>query len=490
MLFTMLVSLYTSRVILSVLGVDDFGIFNIVGGVVAMFGFLNSSMVIAVQRFLSFEIGKNDLTQQQKIFNISVITHVVMAFIVLILAETIGLWVVKTQLTIPVDRLDAAIWVYHFVVFSGMLTIIQVPYNAAIISNEKMSVYAYIGIVEILLRLLIVYLLLITSIDKLAFYGILTFVVSFVVMFFTIFYCIRKIQGTRFQFFWDKQLFRKLLSFAGWNVLGESAWIFATQGVNIVLNIFFGPAINAARAISFQVNSAIYRFSYNFQTALNPQIIKTYAVDDLTAMNKLIFRGTRFSYYLLFIIALPIFLEMEQLLNLWLVQVPPYTALFCRLVIICSLIEVLTNLLTTAVRAYGKIKKYQIIVSSLLVANFPLSYLALKFGGEPEYTLYIYGIIALSLLFVRMVLVRKMIRFSIREFLKTVIFPIILITVVSSIIPCLYYFLTPESFLRLVVSVLLSVVSIGISIYFLGLEKGEKSEITNFIKRKLKIHTS
>lgn len=489
MMFVMLVSLYTSRIILNVLGIDDFGIFNVVGGVVAMFGFLNSSMIIAVQRFLSFEIGKNDLIQQKKIFNISLITHIIIALIVLLLAETLGLWIVKTQLNIPVDRFDAAVWVYHFVILSSMLTIVQVPYNAAIISNERMGIYAYIGIAEVVLRLVIVYILLIGTIDKLILYGGLTLSVSALIMFITIFYCIRKIPGTKFEFLWDKQLLKKLLSFAGWNILGESAWIIALQGVNIVLNIFFGPVVNAARGISYQVTSAVSRFSANFQTALNPQIIKTYAIENFQEMNKLIFRGTRFSYYLLFIIALPILLETEQILNIWLVEVPPYTVLFCRLVLLNALIDVLSNLLTTAVRAYGNIKKYQIIVSLLLMANFPISYLVLKAGGEPESTLYIYGIIAALLLITRLMLLRGMIRFSIKDFILKVMCRIIVVTVVSSVLPCIYYLLTPESLLRLVFTVLISVVSIGLSAFFLGLEKAEQLGISNTIKNKLNIRS-
>jgi O-antigen/teichoic acid export membrane protein len=487
MLFVMFVSLYTSRIILDVLGIDDYGIFNVVGGVVAMFGFLNASMVVAVQRFLSFEIGKDNLEQQQKIFNISLIVHIVIALIVFILAETIGLWVVKTQLTIPPDRLNAAIWVYHFAVLSTMLTIIQVPYNAAIISNEKMTIYAYIGILEVVLRLVIVYILLIGTIDKLVLYGGLTFCVSAVIMLITIIYCFKKISGIRLGFLWDKQLFKKLMSFAGWSILGESAWVFALQGVNIVLNIFFNPAINTARGISYQVTGAISRFSANFQTAVNPQIIKTYAVEDFASMNSLIFRGTRFSYYVLFLMALPIFLEIEQILGLWLVEVPPYTAIFCRLVIINALIDVLSNLLTTAVRASGKIAKYQLIVSLLLVSNFPISYLILKLGGEPQSTLYVYGIIAIILLTVRLILVNKMISFPIKGFLQKVIFPIFIVTITSSILPYAYYLLANESILRLMLTVLISVVCVGASAFFLGMEKGERLTIYNGIKHKLRI---
>ncbi|GAB6869055.1 oligosaccharide flippase family protein [Bacteroides rodentium JCM 16496] len=488
MLVQMVVGLYTSRVVLSTLGVENFGIYNVVGGVVTIFAFLNNSMSLSVQRYLSFDMGSKNEKRLKKIFNIAIYTHLVIAFIVLILGETIGLWFVENHLNLPLERMDAAFWVYQFSVFTCLISIVQVPYNAVIISNERMGIYAYVSIIEVILRLVIVYLLYIGDYDKLILYAILTFVVSVLVASFYVFYCRKKFSEACISCVWDGVLFKELLSFAGWSSLGEIAWTCVQQGVNIVLNIFFGPIVNTARAIALQVNTAITRFVSNFQVAVNPQIIKQYAADDNAGMTNLLFRSTCISYYMMLFLSLPILFETRQVLLLWLGEVPDYTVSFCRLMIINSLIDMLSNLLTTAVKAYGKIRKYQLIVSFLLMLNLPASYMCFSLGATPEASLYVYGVISVVLLLVRLYLLNQMIGLSLNSFFRKVLVDVFMVTVLALIVPCIYYMLSSENLFRLVIITLLSLSSVGTAVYLVGLKEGERLYFRNFIARKINLH--
>ena len=314
----MLVSLYTSRVILNTLGVEDYGIYNVVGGVVSMFAFFNSAMSSATQRFLSDEIGKGDFVQLRKTFNATQVIHIGIAVFIFILAETVGLWFVKTYLVIPPERLEAAIWVYHFSVLSFMVSIIQVPYNATIIAHERMNVYAYVSIIEVSLKLLIVFMLRWITYDKLKLYGILHFGVVFIIAAIYRVYTRRNFEESKFEFVKDQKLYKTLISYSVWNLFGNIAGVAKGQGVNILLNIFYGPVVNAARGIAMQVQAAVNSFVSNFQMAVNPQIIKSYAADEREYMYSLVIRGSKFSFYLLFFLSLPIMIEVDQILKLWL----------------------------------------------------------------------------------------------------------------------------------------------------------------------------
>lgn len=489
MLVQMVVSLYTSRIILNTLGIEDFGIYNVVGGVVMIFSFLNNSMSISVQRYLSFDMGENgngDKGRLKKIFNIALYTHLLIVCIVLLLSETVGLWFVNTHLNIPPERMEAVMWVYQFSVLACLLSIVQVPYNAVIISNERMGIYAYISIVEVFLRLFIVYLLYIGSFDKLIMYAILTFGVSFLITLLYIFYCRTRFAEVHIARMWDKGLFREMLSFAGWSSLGEMAWTCVQQGVNIVLNIFFGPVVNAARAISVQVSSAITRFVSSFQVAVNPQIIKRYAADDREGMFHLLLRSTCFSYYLLLFLSLPVLFEAKRILSLWLGEVPDYTVLFCRLMIVNSLIDILSNLLTTVVKAYGRIIKYQLIVSFLLALNLPLTYLLLFLDFPPESSLYVYGLISVILIFVRIYLLNQMIGFTFTLFFQKVLREVLLVTVLSVTIPLICYVLLSESSARFMLIVVLSLAAVLVVVYTIGLKGEERLYVRNFIAQKIR----
>jgi len=483
MILTMLVSLYTSRVVLNTLGVEDFGIYNVVGGFVSMFGFLNSAMASATQRFLSFEIGKGDRDQLRNVFSMSVNIHFLIAFIILILAETVGLWFVNTQLIIPADRMGAAQWVYQFSILAMMVYMVSVPYNAMIIAHERMNVFAWVSIAEVSLKLFIVFMLQWFGFDKLKFYAVLTFCVSLIIRFIYGIYCSKNFKESKFRFFWDKSLFNTLVSYAGWNLWGNIAVVLKGQGVNVLLNMFFGPVVNAARGIAYQVSSAVNQFVTNFQMAMNPQIIKSYAVDDLKYMHQLIFRGAKYSFFLLFTLSLPILLETEQILRLWLKTVPEYTVIFTRLVIINVLIDCISGPLMTAAQASGKIKLYQSIVGGLLILNLPVSYLFLKLGFQPQVTIFVSISISIIALFARLKIIKGLVYLNTADYFKNVIFKIIPVIFIAVILPGFIIYLLPINFTRLLLSCIIAVTSVGLTVFFIGLSHSEQQFMVKSLKR-------
>lgn len=487
MLLMMFVTLFTSRVVLDKLGVTDYGIYNVVGGVVAMLGFLNSSMSNAVQRYLSFEIGKNNEAGVNRIFNVSLFAHAGIAVFVFVVMEIVGVWYLNTHMNIPAERMDAANWVLQCSIFTTLFTIVQVPYNAIIISKEQMGIYAYISILEVVLKLLVVYMLAIGNFDKLKLYSVLIMVVTIGIVMIYRFYCTRKYKEAKFKFIKDWNLLKQIVGFASWNMLGELAWVFTGQGVNIILNSFFGPVVNAARGLAEQVNGTVNRFVANFQTAVNPQLIKNYASDQLGEMKTLLFRSTRFSYYLLLALSLPIILKMDFILHLWLKEVPDYTTGFCQLVLVSSLVSTLSNLLAQVARAYGKIRNYQIIVSIFLFLNFPLSYIVLKFGGSPLSTMFVNIGINAMLLFVRLRLTNRMIQMTYGSFIRNVLFPVIIVTAVALVIPLTIYFMLDNSIISFIIVCLVSFVSVGVSIYALGMNANERLYVLAAISKITKI---
>ena len=470
----MLVTLYTSRIILNTLGVEDFGIYNVVGGFVTMFGFLNNAMASATQRFLAFEIGRNDKTQLRNVFSMSVNIHFLIAILILILAETVGLWFVNTQLTIPAERMEAARWVYQFSILTLMVNMVSVPYNAMIIAHERMNVFAWVSIAEVSLKLFIVFMLQWFGFDKLKLYAILIFAVALLIRLIYGIYCNQKFSESKFRYYWDKPLFKTLISYAGWNLWGNAAGVVMGQGVNILLNIFFGPIVNAARAIAFQIKTAVNQLVQNFQMALNPQIIKSFASNDLKYMHTLIFQGAKYSFFLMFILSLPILIETEQILRLWLKQVPEYTVIFTRLIIINILIDSISGPLMTAAQASGKIKLYQGVVGGLLILNLPISFLFLKLGYSPEITIYVSIGISIIALFSRLLILRNLVRIKVKSFLLETVVKVIVVSSISIILPLGIYFIIEQSMLRFLIIGFSSVTSSIICILFIGLNKGER----------------
>jgi len=482
MIVMLLVSLYTSRVVLQTLGVTDYGIYNVVGGVVALLGFVSNSMSISVQRFLSYDIGKNDIVSLNRTFNTSVIVHLFIALLIFLLGETIGLYFVTHHMNFPPERYSAAVWVFHFSLIACLFKIIQVPYNALIISYERMEIFAYLSIVEAVLNLGIVFLLTLGTFDRLVLYAILLMVVSLFVCLLYGGYCRFKIRDVKNELIFDSQCFNRLIGFASWSALGEMAWAGTLQGVNIVLNMFFGPAVNAARGISYQVLNAVNRFVQSFQMAVNPQIIKQYAAGDIMSMQKLVFRSTRFSFYLLLLLILPLILRTEYVMRLWLGEVPEYLVAFCRLILINAGLDLLSNLYATVAKAYGRIRNYQLIVSFVLFLNLPLSYLLLKLGYPPISTYWIYSLVSISLLFIRLLLIKKMVGLSISSYFREVIFPIFTVFLLSTPLPLFLNQFVGDTFWGLCLMVCISSISIlGIS-FGVGITSTERLFFVNKIK--------
>lgn len=479
MLLTMLVSLYTSRVVLNTLGVEDFGIYNVVGGVVVMLAFLSSALSSGTQRFLSFELGRKDYSQLTKVFSMSVTIHLLLALLIFVLAESIGPWFIDAYLTIPHHRLEAAHWVFHASVLSFIVSVINVPYNASIISHERMNIYAYVSIVEVVLKLLVVFLLQLFLFDKLKLYSILILVVSIIIPAFYIIYCVRHFVECKYRYFWDKSLFKTLSSYACWSLFGNLAAVTYTQGINILLNIFFGPTVNAARGIAYQVNSAVTGFITNFQLAMKPQIIKSYAQNEKEYMMKMLFRGSKYSFFLLYILCLPILLETNNVLLWWLKIVPDYAPIFCRLVLICALIESLSGTLITAAQATGTIKIYQSVVGGLLLLILPISYLLLK-AGLPPYSVFIVNITVSFVAFIaRLLILRKLILLPLSTFVKSVLWRILIVVLPSLILPFIILYNMEASVTRFIIITLITVISLLILVYCLGLKTEEKEFINS-----------
>lgn len=376
------VAFYTSRVVLNALGVEDFGIYNVVGGVVAMFSFLTGTFTSATQRFLNFEMGLGNQKRLNEIFSMSITLNVMIAVLIILFSEIVGIWFINHKLVIPPDRLVAAHWVFQFSLLAMAVTIISTPYNAVIIANERMNVFAYISIVEAMLKLGVAVIIAFCGGDKLIVYGALILLVAMIIRVIYSVYCKRKFQECHYKFYWDKTLFYEMGAFAGWNMYGNFAFVMITQGVNILLNMFFGPAVNASRAIAIQVQSAIQGFATNFTMAVDPRIVQDYAQGNKNSVFKLVCYSSKFSFFLLLLLASPVLLETEIILKLWLGQVPDYSVVFVRLILIQMLIRILQNPLHTLMHASGKMKKYQLIDGTLLLLNIPVSYGLLKAGSD------------------------------------------------------------------------------------------------------------
>lgn len=486
MLFTMAVTLYTSRVILNTLGVKDFGIYNVAGGVISMFAFINASMSSATQRFITFTLGKNDQEELNKVFSTSLQIHAIISIIILLLGETVGLWFLLEKLIIPESRMVAAMWVYQCSIAITIINIMSVPYNADIIAHEKMSAFAYISVLEVVLKLLVVYLLVISPIDKLIAYAVLLLLIQLLIRFVYAKYCAQHFQESKYRHGYNPSLFREMSSFAGWSFFGNFSAVLYGQGLNILLNLFFGPVINAARGIAVQVQNAVMLFVTNFQTALNPQITKTFASGQLEQMHSLMFRSARFSYYLLYLLTLPVLLETDYIITLWLKNVPDNTVVFLRIMLCSSLITTFSNPCAIANQATGEVKKYQIIVGGLLLLVLPLSYIALLLG-MPAYSVFIIQILVECVAqFARMFLLRKLINLPLHRYFPNVIYPILAVSVIAILIPFYIHFNMSEGILRFLFVGFMSVIMVGITSFAIGLTNAEKSVIVSKVQKILR----
>lgn len=481
MLLNMAISLYTSRIVLQQLGVVDFGIYNVIGGVVALFTFINSAMASSTQRYLTYALGKEDTSKINLTFNTSLQIHFIIAIIVCIVAEIGGLWLIHHKMLIPSDKMSAANWVFQFSVLTLVINFINVPYTAILISYERMKTFAYISLAEVSLKLVSAYLLVISPMDKLVVYSILMFCIPLIIRILYTVYCHTNFNTVKIKKIYDKVLFKEMTFFAGWGIIGQIAGIGCTQGLNVLLNIFFGPAVNAARGIAVQVQSAIYQFSYNFQTAVNPQITISYAKGKIKEMHSLIFQSSKLTFFMLFALSLPIIIETPIILRLWLVDVPEHTISFFRIIIWICIIDSMANPLMVAASANGNIKKYQITIGGLLLLTVPISYVVLKLYHNPDSVFYVNLIIAIIAFISRLFIVRPLIQLSLREFAAKVILPCFATGVISAIPPIMLYMMLPKSYTNVFIIIILSVLSVTFFAYFIGMNKNEKA----FIKSSL-----
>lgn len=487
MLFTMGVSLFTSRVILQTLGVEDYGVYSVVGGIIAMFSFINGGMVSATQRYLTFEIGKGNLPQLKKVFSTSLQIHAIIALVVVLLGETVGLWFLYEKLVIPEGRMTAAFWVYQCSIVASVVSIMSVPYNADIIAHEKMSAFAYISVLEVVLKLAIVYALYITPWDNLISYAVLILSVQLLIRFVYARYCSKHFEESHYHHQIDKPLFKEMFSFAGWSFWGNLANVLYTQGLNMMLNIFFGPIVNAARGIAVQVQAAVTQFVSNFQMALNPQITKNYAMGQLSQMHNLMFRSARFSFFLLFFLTLPILLETEYILTLWLKTVPTDTVVFTRWMIGISLIYSIANPCVIANQATGKVKVYQAVVGGILLLILPISYVALRLG-TPTYSVFIVHFCVESVAqLARMLMLRKLIDLPLRAYLRHIYAPVIVVVLVSCLLPMYVNHVLPYGLTRFLVVGVTSVISVGATAFLFGLTKDERNFFCHKVLKLLRI---
>ena len=479
MLLTMGVTLYTSRVILNALGVEDYGIYNVVGGVVAMFGILSGSLSAAISRFITFELGKGDFEKLKRIFCTSVNIQIILIAIITVLMETIGIWFLNAKMVIPEERLAAANWVFQFSVVTFALNLLSVPYNAVIIAHEKMSAFAYISIIDCTLKLIVAFIIAYNPFDKLVYYGLLIMIVGAINRSIYAIYCKKHFEEAAYRVIFDKGLMKEMFGFAGWITIGTSSAILRDQGGNILINLFFGPTVNAARGVAMQVNTAISNFVTSFTTAVDPQIIKCYASGDKDKMMNLVFLSTKFSFFILLVIALPVIITPPYLLSIWLVDVPNYTVVFVRLALLFSLSECLAHALIKTIQATGNIRTYQLIVGGCQSLNFPISYVCFYMGTPPETIFIIAIIISIVCEICRFLILKKLINLSIKAFLKDVYILSVFVGVSAAIIPFYLNQLLSDSLLSFVIIVLITVLCVIVSAYFLGCNHNEKILLRN-----------
>lgn len=486
MLFLMIVGLYTSRVVLNALGIENFGLYNVVGGLVAMFSILSGSLSAAISRFVAYELGTKNKEKLSNIFSSAVNIQLGLVIIVIIIAETAGLWFLNVKMNIPDSRMMACNWVFQLTILTFAINLISIPYNAIIIAHEKMSAFAYISIIDGVGKLMIAYFISLSSCDKLIFYALLMFVLAFIIRVTYGIYCKHKFEECTYRLVLDKDVLKQMSGFAGWNFIGASSAVLRDQGGNIVINLFCGPAVNAARAIAFQVHGAIHAFASNFMTALNPQITKSYASGDKTYMMLLIFQGARFSFYMLLLLSLPLIVNTRYILELWLDIVPEHTVLFVQLTLLFSMSESISNPLITAMLATGKIRNYQIVVGGLQMLNLPVSYILLRIGCFPESILIVAIIISQCCFAVRLIMLRRMIGISVKEYLLKVYSNVFTVAIVSSLLPLIFACMLEATFLCFLLLTLISLSSTILAIFYIGCTDKERS----FVIQKAKYITT
>lgn len=488
MILVSVVSLFTTRIMLEQLGVENFGIYNVVGGIVGFLGMLNGSMTSATQRFLAFELGSGDVKSYNRVFSMLVIIFVTLSVVLMLIALAIGPWLINDFIVIPGEKRNVAMWVYYFSVVTFFVSLIAIPYMSSIIAHEKMGIYAFMSFIEVIFKLLLVYVLYISAFDKLLTYGFLTMCVAFMITMCYCVYCIYKIKGCKFHFLWEKALFRQLLSYIGWNLFGSVTTILNYQGQTLVLNLFFGPLVNAAKAISDKINNIVVSFSTNFYMAVRPQIIKSYASGDHDYMFKLVNRSSKFSFYLLFLLALPLIILMQKILILWLGenQVTDNMIVFSQLMLVFSLVNVFESPITTMIQATGNIRKYEIIIGSGTLLLLPICYYLFTIGFPAYYSLIVLILIYSVAQFFRLLIAKQQVGLSIRNYFNSVFVPVIISATPSAILSYYLCKFFPDNFFGIIYSVGTCLLISLLFMFFLGIAKSEKNIAISFIKAKLR----
>jgi len=484
MFITMLIGLYTSRVILASLGFDDYGLYNVVGGIIAMFSFINGALSNTTSRYITFYLGKGNIIRLQEVFSTSFYIHIIIALLIILLGETIGLWYVFNKLVVPEGRFTAAIWLYQFTIITTAINIISVPFNAAIIAHERMFAFAIIAIIDCILKLLIAVSLRNAPFDRLIYYGAMILIVQLMDNVIYWLYSFKNFKGIRIKKHFDRSLFKEMFGFTGWNLVGNFSHVFFTQGINLILNYFCGTAVNAARGIAVQVDSVVQQFANNVQTPINPQIIKSYSVGDRDRMFTLIFTSSRICFYLLFLLALPIILEADFLLSIWLGNFPDHTINFIRITLITVTLSALVTPMFMANLASGKVKTYQIVMSIISLVFIPLSYFSIKFTNVPETVFICTLVMTITEIVARIFIIHKQIGLPRLLYLKNVIINVIIVALLSTIIPLFIHIKMNYGLLRFLIVGFSCVLSTGIVVFYLGLNSVERSYVISFITNK------
>lgn len=485
-LVILVVSLYTSRVILNVLGVEDYGTYNVVGGIVAMFHAVSGALSSAISRFITFELGKGNKKRLSLVFSSSVNIQFGISLIVLLIGEIVGVWFLNYKMNIPVERIPAANWVLQCSLLTFCVNLVSVPYNACIIAHERMKAFAYVSILDAFLKLSVCYLIMVSPWDKLISYAVLLLCVSIIIRMTYGIYCHRNFEESHYKLVYDRGVLKEMTGFAGWNFFTNSAYIFNTQGVNLLINLFFGVGVNAARGIATQVDHAVMQLVNSFTTALNPQITKNYAAGNMDAMFQLVCRGAKFSYMLLFLFALPIMVETEYVLTIWLKIVPEHAVNFVRLAIIASLVHVIGKSGYTASMATGNIRRYVLWVTTVGCMVFPFTWLVYEFGAPSEAAYIVFILVYVVVEAVRLWVMKGLLDFPVSMFMREVVVKVLLVTIVSVPLPFLFVSLFPPSFFRMFISMIIAVVSAGLCVFYLGLSHGERQLVTEAIKKKIR----
>lgn len=485
--FVTIISLYTSRVVLNTLGVEDFGIYNVVGGIVAMMAVLNTAITSSTQRYLAYELGREDTIKLRNVFCTCINIYAILSGLLLILAESVGLWFLNNQLVIPVERLTATNYVFQISVFTCINSLLFSPYNSMIIANERMDFISYVSIADAFMKLGIVYLLTVSPFDKLICYSSLLLIESLLYTSVCRILCLRKFSASRYVFYWNYSLFREILMYTGWNFLGAISVFIQTQGINILLNMFFNPVVNAARGIAYQVNNALMQFFNGFIVAVTPQITKSYAKKDWEEFFKLVMRSSKYSFFLILFCSLPVFLEAPFVIHLWLGQVPDYVVPFFRLIIIITAIDALSFSLTSVINANGNIKENQILVSMITLLNIPISYLFLKQGEYSPTIVYVISLcLSFACLLAKLYGVGRLMPFPFVRYFKEVILRILFVTVLSFGVSQYVQSLILPTFYHSFLIIMLTVVFSLLLILFVGIDKKERVFIMNVVKDKIR----